>query len=349
MAARREGGDRHERRDARDEDHAVSDARARLDPDLLALAEAPPVAITRDMLPELRAMAGSMISGLVAAAYPLAALRPVTVTRVDLPAVTGLGPYAVLVYAPDRPAKAPRPAILHLHGGGFVLFDALSMDAANRELAHQLDGVVVSVDYHLAPENPHPGPVEEAFGALLWLDRQARALGVDRTRIGVKGESAGGGLAAGLALLARDRKGPRLAFQHLVYPMLDDRTGLKEDPGPFLGAFGWSAHNNRFGWSALLGDRAGGEGVEPYAAPARAEALKGLPPTFLSTGALDLFAAEILTFARRLVLAGVPTELHLYPGAIHGFDLTPDADVAIRCRRDSLDALARATGARPAP
>lgn len=157
------------------------------------------------------------------------------------------------------------------------------------------------------------------------------------------GESAGGGLAAAFALLVRDRGEHRLAFQHLIYPMLDDRTSAGEaDVHPFAGEFIWNHHNNRFGWEALLGVPPGSVSVSSYASPARAESLAGLPPTFISTGALDLFVDEDVTYAQRLIRAGVPTELHVYPGAFHAFDFAPDADVSKRARRDSLAALARA-------
>jgi len=158
---------------------------------------------------------------------------------------------------------------------------------------------------------------------------------------GVKGESAGGGLAAVLSLLTRDRLGPRLAFQHLIYPMLDDRTGIDLNPNPYSGEFVWNRQQNEFGWSSLLGKQPGSPDVTAYAAAARAENLAGLPPTFIGVGSLDLFLDESLAYAGRLSRAGANVELHVYPGAFHRFYEAPDARVAQAAQRDSRDALRR--------
>ena len=170
----------------------------------------------------------------------------------------------------------------------------------------------------------------------------AAELGVDPARIGVMGESAGGGLAASLALLVRDRGEHSLRFQHLIYPMIDDRTCVTASPNPYTGEFVWTAQANHFGWSSLLGQAPGSAGVSPYAAAARAESLAGLPPTFIATGALDLFLEEDLDYAQRLVRTGVPLELHVYPGAYHGFQWEQAAQVTRTAARDSLAALAKA-------
>ncbi len=247
----------------------------------------------------------------------------------------------VLCYRP-KAATGALSCILHIHGGGYVLGDAASMAPFHKPLALELNCAIVAVDYRLAPETRFPGAVEDCYAALAWLAASAGEIGVDSARVGVMGESAGGGLAAALALLTRDRKEHALAFQHLIYPMLDDRTCARTDPHPFTGEFIWTGAANRYGWSALLGVEPGSADVSPYAAAARAETLAGLPPTFISTGALDLFLEEDLDYARRLTRAGVPTELHVYPGAFHAFDLAPGVDVADRARRDSRAALARA-------
>ncbi len=165
---------------------------------------------------------------------------------------------------------------------------------------------------------------------------------MDPTRIAIGGRSAGGGLSAGLALLTHDRSEIPLIFQLLISPMLDDRTGTATEPHPYAGEFIWTPEATCFGWTALLGQEPGGPDVSPYAAAARAEHLEGLPPTFLSVGALDLFLEEDLEYARRLIRAGVPTELHVYPGAFHGFDTVEGAKVSQSAARDRLDALARA-------
>ena len=211
-------------------------------------------------------------------------------------------------------------------------------------MAADLDCVIVSVNYRLAPETIFPGAIEDCYAGLAWTVASADMLGIDAARIGVMGESAGGGLAAALTLLARDRGEHRLAFQHLTYPMIDDRTCVV-DPHPHTGQFIWTPHSNRFGWAALLGHEPGSGDVSPYAAAARADDLSGLPPTFISTGALDLFLEEDIDYACRLMRAGVPTELHVYPGAFHGFDIHPTATVATKARRDRIDALRRALSA----
>jgi triacylglycerol lipase len=211
---------------------------------------------------------------------------------------------------------------------------------SNLEMAIEAECLLVSVDYRLPPEVPHPGPVEDCYTALKWLHDSTSLLGVDRNRIAVAGESAGGGLAAALALIARDRGEVRLVHQHLIYPMLDDRTNAAS-ANPYSGEFVWGAAENQLGWSCLLGYPAGSSDVPAYAAPSRAEDLVGLPSTFIAVGALDLFAEEDMEYARRLMRAGVPTELHLYPGAYHGFELAKEAQVTKRAHEVSIAALKR--------
>src|SRR5581483_5805547 len=179
------------------------------------------------------------------------------------------------------------------------------------------------------------------YAALTWLFTHADELGVDTMRLAIGGASAGGGLAAALGLLTRDRGIVPLAFQLLIYPMLYDCTVTTTEPHPYTGEFIWTAQANRFGWRALLGQEPGGPDVSPYAAAARAESLAGLPPTFISVGALDLFLEEDLEYARRLMRAGVPTELHVYPGAYHGFNMVADARVTQAATRDEFTALKR--------
>jgi triacylglycerol lipase len=257
-----------------------------------------------------------------------------------IPGPDGAAEVGVVIHTP-RGMQQPLPCVVHIHGGGFVLGSAAAMQVVHRKLAAAAGCVIVSVDYRLAPETRFPGAIEDCYAALAWVHREAAALGVDPARIGVMGESAGGCLAAALALLARDRREYAVAFQHLIYPMLDDRTCVHADPQPYAGEFLWTPLNNRFGWSSVLGVPPGSAGVSPYAAPARAGDLAGLPPAFISCGALDLLIEEDLEYARRLMRSGVPVELHVYPGAFHGFDLSPDAPVAMDARRDSLAALRR--------
>jgi acetyl esterase/lipase len=258
-----------------------------------------------------------------------------------IPGPPGAPEVRVLVYTP--PAKsvvATRPAYLHMHGGGYVIGNPEINDGSNRALAAELDCVVVSVDYRLAPETRYPGAVEDCYAALMWLHSQADQLGVDRSRIAIGGESAGGGHAAALAILVRGRGGARIRLQLLDSPMLDDRTGTTSDPHPHCGEFVWTANSNRFGWRSLLGMEPGGPDVPIEAVPARVTDPTGLPPAFITVGALDLFLEEDLEYARRLIRAGVPTELHVIPGAFHGFGVAggeaPQVQACLRLRRDAL-------------
>lgn len=258
-----------------------------------------------------------------------------------IPGPKGAPEVEVLVY---RPSGSPDllPCILHFHGGGYVAGDAQGLEAGHRRLVADLRCALVSVNYRLAPETVFPGALEDGYAALSWIVGRAGELGVDTTRLGVMGESAGGGLAAGLTLLARDRGEHRLAFQHLLYPSLDDRTSTMSEPHPFTGEFLVTPAVHRFAWTSLLGFEPGGEGVSPYAAPARAEDLTSLPPAYIATGSLDLGLEAHLEYARRLTRAGVPTELHVYRGAFHGFPLAHKSDVARAAARDARAALARA-------
>ena len=246
----------------------------------------------------------------------------------------------VRIYRPID-AEGELPAILHVHGGGYVVGSVTTNHLSNIELALSTSALILSVDYRLAPETVAPGAVEDCYAALQWLHDSAEQLGIDRARIAVRGESAGGGLAAALALLARDRGGPAIAHQNLIYPMLDDRTCITRLP-EHLGAFVWTPQANSFGWRSLLGQEPGSADISPYAAPARAEDLAGLPPAFICVGALDLFLVEDMDYARRLIEAGVAAELHVYPGAYHGFDVLQDAPPVQQMKRDAVAALRKA-------
>jgi acetyl esterase/lipase len=312
-----------------------------VDPDLLgAFDTLPTINLTRELLPAIRA-----------AGLPLQFEAPppdaADVVRRKVPGPTGAPDVGVAIYTP-RPRAKVLPCIFHIHGGGYVAGSVAALEPIHRMLAVAADCCIVSVDYRLAPETRFPGSIEDCYAALAWTFNESRALGVDVSRIGVMGESAGGGLAAALALLARDRREYKPAFQQLIYPMLDDRTAVTKEPHPYAGEFLWTAHNNAFGWSALLGVAAGSAEVSAYAAAARAEDLSGLPPTFISTGGLDLFLEEDMEYARRLMRQGVPVELHVYAGAYHGFDFLTNAPVAVAARRDSLAALRRFLHPRPA-
>ncbi len=216
--------------------------------------------------------------------------------------------------------RGETPALLWIHGGGYVIGKAAQDDVLCRRFARKLGATVASVDYRLAPEHPYPTPVEDCYSALQWL---VRLPSVDTARVAIGGASAGGGLAAALALLTRDRGEIPLAAQLLVYPMLDDRTvhrkGL-DNPAHRV----WNQSSNKYGWSAYLG------GADPaVAVPARRADLSGLPPAWLGVGTLDLFHDEDLAYAERLKAAGVPCEVEVVPGAFHGFDgIVPKAKVS---------------------
>ncbi|WP_326835336.1 alpha/beta hydrolase [Amycolatopsis rhabdoformis] len=256
-----------------------------------------------------------------------------TVEDREVPGRHGAPSVPVRVYRPSRGSE-PRPAVLHLHGGGFVTGGLDTDHAGAAALAEAVGAVVVSVDYRLAPEHPHPAAVVDCYAALVWLAETSDELGVDPARIAVVGRGAGGGLAAAVALLARDCGGPAPAFQALVSPALDDRLAtesMRTSVDPRVG--------HERSWAAYLGDEAGGPFVSSYAAPARVTDLTRLPPAYVTASQFDAVRDEAQEYARRLAQANVPVELHLYPGV----DLSP------RTEADLAGALGRALAApRPA-
>ena len=238
-----------------------------------------------------------------------------------------------------RPASAPTGGlVLYLHGGGHFCCDIDASDPSCRGYAASSGATVVSVDYRFAPEHAYPTAVEDAYAALRWVSEHATELDGTAERIAIMGDSAGGGMAAGVALMARDRGGPALRRQILIYPMLDDRT---TEPDPVLEPFlAWGYDDNATGWACLLGDRAGTDDVPPYAAPARAGDLAGLPPAYIEVGQLDAFRDEDVEYARRLSRAGVGVELIVRPGVPHDFELiAPDAEVTRRAAADRARVL----------
>lgn len=237
-----------------------------------------------------------------------------------------------------------RPALLHLHGGGYVLGNPETMAGQCGCWADRYGALVVSVDYRLAPEVKAPGQVEDAYAALGWMVKQAVDLRIDTHRIAVVGESAGGGLAAALALMVRDRREYHLCHQHLIYPMLDDRTALRTDIPAHIGEHVWNRDSNAFGWESLLGHPPGQAETACYAVPARCSDLSDLPPAFLAVGSLDLFLEENIAYAQGLMYAGVATELHVYAGAPHNFMMIETAEISQRYFRDSDRALHHGLG-----
>jgi acetyl esterase/lipase len=272
---------------------------------------------------------------------PLPAPSPQPIER-RIPGPAGAPELRLIIVDPAPGAKG-RPVLLHTHGGGYVARSAALSIRFLQTVAETCNCVVVSVEYRLAPETRFPGSLEDNYTALRWLYANADALGVDRKRIAVGGESAGGGHAASLAIAARDRKEIPIAFQLLFYPMLDDRTGSSRPVPPHIGEFVWTAQSNVFGWTSLLGVPAGSPTVPAGAVPARVEDLAGLPPAFIVVGAIDLFVDEDIEYARRLIAAGVPAELHVVPGAYHAYDLlVPNATVTARFTEYWTTALRRA-------
>lgn len=319
--------------------NAVSDGRATVipmvDPEYRDLIDVlPKFDFTSRPIDEIRAE--------LAAAMPPGDPDPeVDETEVYIPHPGTGGRIKLLVYKPL--GKAGVPVLIHFHPGGHVLGSAAMSAQSNRERARKLGCAVVSVDYSLAPEAPFPTALEQAYAALEWLHRDGLGGVIDRSRIVLVGESAGAGLAASLALLARDRGGPAVLFQLLIYPMLDDRTVAREDaePTPHVGEFIWTRANNQYAWASFLGGDAASE-LKDYAVPARAATLKDLPPAFIAVGSLDLFVQEDLEYASRLIRAGVSTEMHVYPGAFHGFDLVPGTRLTKLLQDDCEAALRRA-------
>jgi acetyl esterase/lipase len=250
------------------------------------------------------------------------------------------GAVRVLCYQPERP-PAQMPVLLHIHGGGLVSGTPEVGYAAAIRAVQIYQCTVISVDYRLAPEAPYPAAIDDCYTVLAWLYAQADALGIDRNRIIVGGESAGGGLAAALCIMARDRGAIPIAHQMLTYPMLDDRTCVRETIAQ-TGQYVWTRASNRFGWQSYLGRAPGDAGIPVHAAPGRCENMKGLPPAFIAVGALDLFLEEDVRYAMRLIAAGVGVTLEIYPGAYHAFTMFTETKAAKKFQNDWSYAFARA-------
>ena len=261
------------------------------------------------------------------------------VTKEDrtVPGPDGGPDITVRVYRPVN-AAGPLPGIYFIHGGGMILGTVAGEDASATVLCDLVGAVVVSVEYRLAPENPHPAPVEDCYAGLVWTAKNAAELGIAPDRLAIYGGSAGGGLTIATALLARVRGGPALRFMMPIYPMIDDRN---ETPSSqeIVDIGIWDRAGNIEAWAWYLG----GNEADHYAAPTRAEDLSGLPPAFIDVGTVDLFRDEDIAFAQRLMQAGVPTELHVHPGSYHAAEtFAPDAALPKRIWALRIDALKRA-------
>ncbi|TLS44455.1 alpha/beta hydrolase [Streptomyces montanus] len=273
------------------------------------------------------------VHAMIDAAQP----RPDDVVVKDFETTAGDGAKLLLRWYVKEGAQ-PGAAVLFLHGGGMILSSVSLYDGTVSRYVSSSGVPFLSVEYRLAPEYPHPTPVEDAYAGLTWLTEHAGELGVDPARIAVMGDSGGGGMAAGLALLARDRSGPAIAKQILLYPMLDDRTTT---PDPALaGLATWSYEDNATAWQALLGPACGGPDVSPYAAPARLKDATGMPPLYMEALELDILRDEDIDYARRTAAAGVSTELHVHPSIPHAFEaIAFDTAVARRMKADRVRVL----------
>lgn len=274
-----------------------------------------------------------------AALAPMEAPPNPNVTHEDrtVPGPDGAPDISVRIYRPNG-ASGVLPGVYFIHGGGMILGDVSGEDAVATLISENVGAVVVSVEYRLAPEHPHPAQTQDCYAGLRWTAENVAELGIDPDRLALYGGSAGGGLVIATALMARDHGGPALRFQMPIYPMIDDRNETASSH-EITDVGIWDRAGNIEAWAWYLG------GAEPdaYAAPSRADDLTGLPPTFIDVGTCDLFRDEDIAFANRLMQAGVPTELHVYPGAYHASEIfAPDAPLSQRIVATRLAALQRA-------
>jgi acetyl esterase/lipase len=286
---------------------------------LTLLSDQLPATITPDMI-------GAMRSARVTAPVEdVLEGRSITHREVTVPGYGGAG-ITLSIFA--REGHESGPGIYHTHGGGMIIGDRFTAIEVPLEWVEKFGAVCVSVEYRLAPEFPDPYLIEDCYAGLVWTADHAGELGIDTDRFIIAGGSAGGGLAAGTALLARDRQGPRLSGQVLIYPMLDDRNETVS-ANQFVGVGVWDRDSNETGWAAYLGDRRGTEDVSIYAAPARATDLSGLPDAFIDVGSAEVFRDEAVAYAGQIWADGGVAELHVWPGGFHGFDLmAPHAQIA---------------------
>lgn len=311
------------------------------DPELEAvlaiLGETLPSSITPEMIPLMRE--GALF------AVPDELFTERGVERRDVTIAGYHGDEIVVTVISKAGRTGTGPGIYHTHGGGMIIGDRFVGIAGIVDWVDRFDAVAVTVEYRLAPEFPDPFPVEDCYAGLVWTAEHAEELGIDPARLIIAGASAGGGLAAGTALLARDRGGPALAGQVLIYPMLDDRdASVSTIQVDGIGV--WDRTSNLTGWNALLGDRRGTDDVSIYAAPARATDLSGLPPAFIDCGSVEVFRDEDVAYATQLWADGVQAELHVWPGGFHGFDMmAPHAAISQAMMAARVSWVARILGA----
>ena len=247
----------------------------------------------------------------------------------------------VRIYQPEKRPDT-LPALVWIHGGGYVLGNINCDDLKVKQMTLALNCVIASVEYRLAPEHPFPAPLEDCYTVLKWLKDNSTKFGIDASNIAIGGASAGGGLAAGLGLLARDRGEIDVSYQFLIYPMIDD-SNIKQTCDDIPDTPVWSRANNLTGWRAYLSDQFGSDNISPYGAPTRASNLSGLPPTYIGVGTADLFREENISYARKLMDANVKTDFHVYPDGFHGFDiLANESDLAQRFITEQMNIVSQA-------
>lgn len=305
---------------------------------LAALGEMLPPTLTPEMIAPMRQ------GGLLATPIDeIIGDRPIRHEERTVPGPEGAPDITLSIFS-RTDHVAGGPGIFHTHGGGMIIGDRFTGAEEYLNWVMQLDAVVVSVEYRLAPENPDPAPVDDCYAGLVWTAAHAEELGIDPARLVIGGGSAGGGLAAGVTLKARDLGGPALAGQLLIYPMIDDRNETASSHQ--VDGFGvWDRGSNDTGWDALLGDRRKTDAVSIYAAPARATDLRNLPPAFIDVASAEVFRDEDVAYATKIWEQGGVAELHVWPGGFHGFDaMAPQAALSLRARAARVDWLRRILG-----
>lgn len=296
------------------------------------LSKVPSMDITRENVTEVREKLAALYKSLPKKTY-----EGVETTSRKIPGPEGAPEVEVHISQPKE-RKGTLPAIMCIHGGGLTLGNVEATDSICQLMALQVNCVVISIGYRKAPEDPFPASLEDCYAGLVWIKNSAKELDIDPKRIGVFGMSAGGNLCLGVALLARDRKGPEICFQAPLCPMIDDRNQTHSSYEITDGRV-WNRQKNIDAWKMYLGDQYGKE-VSPYAAPARATDLSGLPPAYITVPDLDIFRDEVIDFVKRLSQAEVPVEFHIHKGCIHGFEhLAPNSSVSQESAKALLKAL----------
>lgn len=314
-----------------------SRSRHLIDPEIISAIDLIPTSdLTETTLIESRKSQSQMMPQIA-----VTQLFPVTFEEKSVPSYFGGPDIRIEIIKPKQSKYAKMPLYYWIHGGGMVLGSPIFDRPGNASLAAQHGFCCVSVYYRLAPEHVQPSQLQDCYSALKWCIEHAEELGIDTQKVALAGGSAGGGLAAGLALYIRDQKEFDIHHLRLLRPMLDDRTSIAPDH-PYAGEFIWTKQSNYFGWKSILGLEPGQEGVSEYYVAARAQSLAGLPPTYINIGTVDLFIDESLLFAKQLVFDGVLVELHVYPGYHHLSAMFPEAHFSSEGAESSEHALLKA-------